>query len=65
MSRRFSLLACLMLLCALIAPGAAPGGSGRHRHAFGGGMRKTFRGRLQGDTIRMSAWERARRRHRD
>jgi len=28
-------------------------------------MRKTFRGRLQGDTTRMSAWQRARRRHRD
>ncbi len=25
----------------------------------------SFRGRLQGDAIRMSAWEQARRRHRD
>jgi len=64
MISRFSSPACLVLLCGLIALGptaAEAAGIGVHW----GGMRKTFRGRLQGDTIRMSAWERARRRHRD
>jgi hypothetical protein len=62
MINRFSSPACLVLLCGLIALGptaAEAAGIGVHL----GGMRKTFRGRLQGNTIRMS--ERARRRHRD
>ena len=64
MSRHLQPMGCLMLLCALTAPGAATAeaaGIGVHW----GGMRKTFRERLRGDTIRMSSRERARRRHRD
>jgi hypothetical protein len=63
MSRLFSTLACLVLLCAQIALGATAAeaaGIGGHL----GGMRKTFRERLQGGTIRMSALGRALRRHR-
>jgi hypothetical protein len=62
MDSRFSLLASLVLLCALIALGPTTTGAARigaHLRF----MRKTFRGRLQGDTTRMSAWKR--RRHRD
>jgi hypothetical protein len=47
MSRLFSTLACLVLLCAQIALGATAAeaaGIGGHL----GGMRKTFRERLQG-----------------
>ena len=64
MNSRFSLLACLVLLCGLLAPGATTAeaaGIGVHLRVHAHNIPRA----LQGGTTRMSAWERARRRHRN
>jgi hypothetical protein len=61
---RFWLPACLVLLCGVIALGAAaaePAGIGVHLRGHAQNIPRA----IAGDTTRMSAWERARRRHRD
>ena len=63
MSRHFPVLACLMLLCAQIAPGATTA------EAAGIGVHLTVHAQnipraAAEDTARMPEWERARRRHR-
>ena len=64
MSSHFLPAGCLMFLCTLIALGATTAeaaGIGVHLR----GHAQNIPGRLLGDTARMLAWERARRRHRN